>query len=130
MPAFASPEWIAAFDEAVSSSERLREATASLGLTVRQTLTDPDGGPDTSWHVVVDHGTVHAHAGPGSHADLTFSSDLETARSIAAGTISVQTAFMVGRLVIGGDTAKLMEYAPAFDGLADIFDGLRSATTY
>lgn len=129
MPEFASPEWIAALDGAVRASESLRDATADVAVTVGYTVTDrPDG--DVSWHVVVDHGTVRVHPGPGDHSDITFTQDDETARSVGSGTISVQTAFMIGRLRIGGDTAKLMEYAPAFDGLADVFDELRASTTY
>jgi putative sterol carrier protein len=129
MAEFASTEWIQAFDEAVRTSDALRASTADVALTVRQTVTDREGG-DAAWHIVVDHGSVRVHPGPGDHADVTFSSDDETARSIGAGTISVQTAFMIGRLRIGGDTAKLMEHAAAFDGLADLFEELRSSTTY
>lgn len=130
MVAFASPEWISAFDEAVQRSDTLREATRDITLTVRQTLTGGDGGDDVAWRIVIDDGSVRVQPGPGDHADVTFTSDDATGRSIASGQISVQTAFMIGRLRIGGDTAKLMEYAPAFDGLADLFDELRATTTY
>lgn len=126
---FATPEWIDAFDDAVRASPTLREATAELALTVRQTVTSGADG-DVSWHIVIDHGSVRVHPGPGDDADVTFTEDDETARAIASGTISVQTAFMVGHLVIGGDTAKLMEYAPAFDGIVDVFDDLRASTNY
>lgn len=129
MVEFATPEWIDAFDGAVRASTALEDATAEIALTVRQTVTGGAGG-DVSWHIVVDHGSVRVHPGPGDEADVTFTEDDETARAIASGAISVQTAFMVGRLVIGGDTAKLMEYAPAFDGIADVFDSLRASTTY
>jgi len=129
MADFASPEWIQAFDETVRTSDALRASTADISLVVRQVLSHSTGD-DVAWHIVVDHGTVRVHPGPGEHADVTFTSDDETARAIAAGTISVQTAFMVGRLRIGGDTALLMEHAAAFDGLADVFERLRSSTTY
>ncbi|HET8930912.1 MAG TPA: SCP2 sterol-binding domain-containing protein [Acidimicrobiales bacterium] len=129
MADFASPDWIRALDEAVQASGALREATSDVSLTLRQTLTDRDDG-DVSWHIVVDHGSVRVHPGPGDHADVTFTQDDETARAIGAGTISVQTAFMIGRLRIGGDTAMLMEHAAAFDSLADLFDELRATTTY
>jgi putative sterol carrier protein len=129
MADFASPEWISALDEAVRTSATLRESTRDVSLVVRQTLTDRADG-DVSWHIVVDNGSVRVHPGPGEHADVTFTQDDETARAIGAGSISVQTAFMIGRLRIGGDTAKLMEHAAAFDGLADLFDGLRASTTY
>lgn len=129
MAAFASPEWISALDQAMGGSQRLREATAEVALTVRQTVTGGAQG-DVSWHIVVDHGSVRVHPGPGDPVDVTFTEDDETARAIASGSISVQTAFMVGRLRIGGDTAKLMEHAPAFDGIADVFDELRATTTY
>lgn len=129
MADFASPEWIRELDEALRDSDALREATADLALTIRQTITEPDGS-DRSWHIVADHGDVRAEAGPGDAADVTFTYDDDTARKVGSGAISVQTAFMIGRLRIGGDTAKLMQYAPAFDGMADVFDQLRERTTY
>lgn len=126
---FASPEWIRALDDTVRASEALAEATRDVALTIRQTLTDGPSG-EVSWHIVVDHGSVRVLPGPGDHADVTFVQDDETARSIGAGTISAQTAFMIGRLRVGGDTAKLMEHAGAFDELADLFDALRASTRY
>lgn len=130
MADFATPEWIEALDAAVRDSTELRAATADMELTIRQTITDTAGGGDVSWHFRIDHGTVRVEAGPGDAADVTFTEDDATARAIASGTISPQTAFMTGRLQVGGDTAKMMEYSAAFDGLADIFEALRAETTY
>lgn len=130
MAEFATPEWIEALDEAVRSSDDLRAVTADLQLTIRQTITDTDEGEPVSWHFVIDRGSVRVHAGPGDHADVTFTEEDGTARAIASGAISPQTAFMTGRLQVGGDTAKMMEHAAAFDGLADIFEALRADTVY
>lgn len=130
MADFATPEWIEALDAAVRASESLGAATADLSLVIRQTVTETGDGSDVSWHFVIDRGSVRAHAGPGETADVTFTEDLATARAIASGEISPQTAFMTGRLQIGGDTAKMMEHAAAFDGLADVFEELRADTTY
>ncbi|MBS1848805.1 MAG: SCP2 sterol-binding domain-containing protein [Actinobacteria bacterium] len=127
---FASPEWIRLFDDTVRASPALQTATAEVSLTIRQRVTSEDDDTVTAWHIVADHGSVRVHPGPGDHADVTFSCDDETARAIGSGSISVQTAFMIGRLRIGGDTAKLMAHAPAFDGIADVLEGLRAQTTY
>ena len=129
MADFASPEWIQALDETVRASPELASTTADISMTVRHTVTDtPDG--DVSWHIVADHGSVRVHPGEGESADVTFTSDNDTARGIGSGTISAQTAFMIGRLRIGGNTALLMEHAPAFNGIADLFEQLRADTRY
>lgn len=129
MADFASPEWIQELDDTVRGSDQLRRSTGDLDLIVRQTVTDTPSG-DVSWHIIADHGSVRVLPGPGERADVVFTYDDETARQIGSGAISVQTAFMIGRLQIGGDTAKLMEHAPAFDDLADLFEALRARTTY
>lgn len=129
MPDFLSPDWIAALDAAVSNDERLRDATADVQITVQQTVTGtPDG--DVSWHVVVDNGTARVLPGPDADADVTFTQDDATARAIGTSALSAQAAFMLGKLRIGGDVAKLIEHRKAFDDLENLFDDLRAATAY
>ncbi len=129
MADFASDAWITAFDESVRASDALRAATADFKLVIRQCVTDGSGG-DRSWHITADHGSVRVDPGPGEHADVIFTQDDATARAVGSGQMSAQAAFMLGKLRIGGDVAKLMEHAGAFDELDDLFDELRASTTF
>ncbi len=129
MAAFGTNEWIAQLDDALASSTELSSATADLALTVGQHVTEGPNG-DLAWTVVIDHGLAHAHSGSTDSPDVTFTQDYATAKAVATGGMSAQSAFMLGKLRIGGDVAKLMEHAAAFDALDDLFIDVRSQTTY
>lgn len=130
MPVFLSEEWIAALDEAAGADDKLRAATQSVSLVLQQTVTDSPNG-DVSWHVTVDDGTIRVLAGSSAQpADVTFFQSFETAKAISTSQLSAQSAFMLGKLRIGGTVAKLIEQRAAFDGLDDLFIEVRSRTTY
>lgn len=129
MAAFGTDEWIAQLNDALTSSTELAAATADVTLTIGQHVTEGPNG-DLVWTVVVNHGVAHAHSGSTDAPDVTFTQDYATAKAIATGDMSAQSAFMLGKLRIGGDVAKLMEHAAAFDALDDLFIDVRSHTTY
>jgi putative sterol carrier protein len=126
---FASPEWIAELDRAVAADPALRRASAGVSLVVQQRVTDgPDG--DASWHVVVDHGDARVVAGEAPQADVTFSQSYDTAAAIGRGELSAQTAFMIGKLRVGGNVELLMTHQATFDGVEDLFEAVRAGTEY
>jgi putative sterol carrier protein len=126
---FSSPEWIAELDRAVADDAALRTASAGVSLVVQQTVTDgPEG--DTAWHVVIDDGEVRVRPGEAAEADVTFRQSYATAAAIGRGEMSAQTAFMVGKLRVGGDVELLMANQSTFDGVADVFGTVRAGTEY
>jgi putative sterol carrier protein len=128
MAPYLSPEWIDELHQALSADAAVRQATADVALTVQQVVTGGPGG-DVAWHVVVDHGTVAVRPGTTEDADVTFRQDHETARQVAAGELSAQAAFMVGRLTVTGDVAKLIEHQGAFTGIDDATAAVRARAT-
>jgi putative sterol carrier protein len=128
MAPYLSPAWINELHAALSTDEAVRRATADVALTVQQVVTGgPDG--DLTWHVVVDHGDVAVRPGTVDGADVTFRQDHDTALAVAAGESSAQAAFMIGRLTVTGDVAKLIEHQGAFTGLDAATDAVRAAAT-
>ena len=129
MADYLSSQWIEQIDEAASSSEALRSATADVALTVQQEVT---GGPegDVTFHVVADHGDVSVRRGAAEHPDVTFTQDHATATAIGRGDLSAQAAFMVGRLRVAGDLDRLLTQHEAFIGIDDVFDEVRARTTW
>jgi putative sterol carrier protein len=126
---FTSPEWIAELDRALMADPALRLASTGVSLVVQQTVTDgPEG--DASWHVVVDDGTARVVPGDAPSADVTFRQTYETAAAINQGRLSAQTAFMTGRLRVGGDVELLMAHQATFDGVEDAFDAVRAGTEF
>ncbi|HEV2068894.1 MAG TPA: SCP2 sterol-binding domain-containing protein [Acidimicrobiales bacterium] len=106
MPRFLSHQWIEEASAAAATSPELAEASAGVHLVVQQVVT---GGPD---------------------ADVTFTTDWESAVAVATGTASAQDAFTSGRLRVRGDVTALLRHARALDGLHAAFAGLRERTTY
>jgi putative sterol carrier protein len=121
-----SAAWIEALDEAAKASAGLRAATAGVAFTVQQVVTAPEG--DVVWHLVVDHGDVAVRPGRAEHPDLVFTQDRATAQQVAAGELSAQAAFMVGRLRVGGDLTVLLANQEAIAGLDDVFASVRART--
>ena len=129
MALYLSSEWLAEADRAAAASTSLRAATADVTLVVQQVVTGgPDG--DTAYHVVVDHGAVSVVPGPAAKPDVTFTEDHATAVAIGRGELSAQTAFMVGKLRVGGDLERLLDQQDSFSGIDDVFDELRAGTTW
>ena len=95
-----------------------------MSLVVQQTVTDgPEG--DAAWHVVVDDGAVSVRPGEAPEPDVTFRQSYETAAAIGRGELSAQTAFMIGKLRVGGNVELLMTHQGTFDGVEDVFEAVR-----
>jgi putative sterol carrier protein len=126
---FASPEWIAELDRAMVADPSLQQVSTDVSLVVQQTVTEgPDG--DAVWHVVVDGGHVRVHPGSAPEPDVSFTQSYDTAAAIARGDLSAQTAFMIGKLRVGGDVALLMAHQATFDGVEDVFEAVRAGTDF
>ncbi|MDQ6696650.1 MAG: SCP2 sterol-binding domain-containing protein [Actinomycetota bacterium] len=130
MATYLSTEWLAEADDAMSRSDSLRDATSGVALVIQQVVTGGPDGADARYHVVVDHGAVSVVPGPAAQPDVTFTVDHATAAAIGRGDLSAQTAFMVGKLRVGGDLERLLTHQDAFSGIDDVFDELRAATTW
>ena len=123
MPAFLSNEWIEALDRAAQHAQ----VDPSLSLVLQQVVTGPEG--TVTYHVSFDGGRVRVLPGPAPDPTVTFTLDRDTAEAIAAGGESAQSAFMAGRLRLGGDVTVLLDAHDALDRLAGLFSEVRTGTT-
>ena len=105
MPEFATPEWVARFDEAVADVD-----AGAVELTVLHRIVG--GG---AWKITVAGGQVRVvvatHDDP---ADLTFTWDAADAAAVARGDHGPLVPFQAGRLRVGGDLTRLAEVAELF----------------
>lgn len=124
MPEPWTPEWVAALDELARDDPDLVAAAADRRAVIGQTVRD--GDTLHQWHLVLDHGTVAVRPGPAVDPDVTFTQDREVAEAIAAGDMPARTAFVLGRIQLGGDVAALMELAPALARVSDLFAPART----
>lgn len=125
---FLSPAWLAELEAAAAASEPLRVATAGVRLTVGHVVTDgPDG--DVEYRVRFDDGRVAVEAGPGE-ADVEVHQDYETAAAVSAGRLTPAAAFGAGRIRLAGRPGLLAEHRDTLGRLGDVFEGVRTRTTY
>jgi putative sterol carrier protein len=127
--AFLSPAWIDALDEAFRDDPSLAGATADVALVIQQEVSNPDG-PDDTWHVAIDHGSVRVAAGAAEHPDVVFRQDRATAVAVGRGELSAQTAFMIGKLRVDGNVGLLLQHHDLFDSVDDVFSAVRATTDY
>ena len=83
---------------------------------------------DVSWTVRVGGGTVVVDQR--SDADVTLTTDRETAAALARGELAAQDAVAAGRLRVSGDVTRLVGSSAALAGLDSAYAALRATTTY
>jgi putative sterol carrier protein len=132
---YLSDEWVAALDEALAAIPSRRGPNAETGpagrLVIRQTVTGGRNG-DRSYTVWFEGGRAGAggQAPDGGDPDVTFTCDWDTAVAIATGKERAQTAFLGGRLRLGGDSRALLAHAGALAALDDVSAGVRARTDH
>lgn len=131
MARFLSPAW---FDEVRTHTAGAAPQTDALAddrLVLRQVVRDtPDG--DVVYHVTVEAGCARIVA-PGDEAgpaDLTITTDWDTAAAIAQGKVAAQAALIEGRLRVKGNLAAIASHAGGLPGLDPVPAAVRDRTTY
>ena len=127
MVRYLTPEW---FEEVNAAARRSPLAGASgARLTVQQVVTDgPEG--DVRYWVRLEDGMVQTGLGDAPDADATVRQSYETAVALLTGELSVQSAFMSGRIHLSGDMAALMDHQEVLRGADAAFADVHRHTSY
>lgn len=125
MVAFLSDEWIAELGAAAHKVE----GPEGVDLTVQQVVVAEDG-TRVEYAIRIADGAISVVPGRTEAADVTITQDRTTAERIARGQLSAQTAFMDGRLRIGGDLRSIVGRALGIAQLEDVFAAARPDTTW
>jgi hypothetical protein len=118
VPEFLSDEWV----EALATAAAEATVDPSIELAIRQVV------GDVGWTVRVRDGRIGVDRDEA--ADLTITTDRETAAALVRGDLATQDAFAAGRLRLGGDLQKLLAAAGGLAGLDAAYAGVRADTTY
>ena len=129
MARYLSPEW---FEDVNAASRRGGPSADGVDgprLTLQQIVT---GGPDgeVRYWVRARSGGVEAGLGEATTPDATIIQSYETAVAVLMGELSVQTAFMTGRVRLTGDMGALIENQAALHGVDAALTEVRSRTTF
>jgi hypothetical protein len=119
---FLTAEWFEDLDEA----GRAAELATDTALVIQQVIPDGPGGTELTYVIAVADGAVRVRKGRASSPDVTFTQDLATATAIHDGVLSAQTAFIEGRLRLGGDLRAVIERAGSLAAIDDVFAAARA----
>jgi len=118
VPDFLSDAWV----DALAAAASMATVDPTVRLAVRQVV------GDVSWTVRVADGRVSVDRDEA--ADVTITTDRDTAAALVRGELATQDAFAAGRLRLGGDLATLLAAAGGLAGLDAAYAGVRADTSY
>jgi len=104
---FLSPEWLSEMTVALENHAGFQEAIRGVDMSVQFEVADAPSG-DTGYHLMITPQAVTIALGLREDLDITIRQNYATAAAIMAGDLSVQAAFISGRIKVSGNLAKLM----------------------
>jgi hypothetical protein len=125
---FLSEKWIAALDRAARASSALAAIGARAPIVVEQRVRGRGGG-DVTYALSLDAAGARVDRGPAAAPDLVLSTDLDTARSLHEGALTMQDAVRAGRVKVRGRAEQLRAAGEALRAVGDVFRDVRRATT-
>ena len=120
---FLSPDWAAEVSSALNSHQGFKSAIGNADLGIAFNVTGATEG-DVSYYLKTTGGQADLGLGNLDSPDVTVGSSYDTAASISKGELNTQTAFMTGKLKVGGNLAKLMMHQSAINQWAAAVKGL------
>jgi putative sterol carrier protein len=120
--AFLTDAWFDALDEGARSAH----LDEGVRVVIQQVVLDGADGTEVAYAVRAVDGAISIHRGRVADADVTFTQDRATAEAIHRGELSAQSAFIEGRLRLGGDLRAVIERATALAALDDVFRAARA----
>jgi putative sterol carrier protein len=103
---FLSQEWADAVKTALNADDAFRQAAAGKKAAVQQVITTGDGS--THYWIRIEDGTIDMGLGDTETPDSTITESYETAVALARDQLSPVTAFMTGKVKIGGNMGLLL----------------------
>jgi putative sterol carrier protein len=102
---FLSDEWAQALKAELNQSDTFRQAAAGQQATIQQVITGTEG--ETHYWITIGDGTIDLGTGDIESEDATITQSYDTAAALAKGQLSPVTAFMTGKLKIGGNMGMI-----------------------
>ncbi len=119
---FLSDAWF----EQLAAAARTSSVDPDLRLVIQQVIPDGPDGTEVVYVVSAADGVVAVRRGRVDAPDITFTQDRATAEAIHRGQLSAQSAFIDGRLRLGGDLRAVIERAGSLVAVHDLFAAARA----
>lgn len=106
MPDLASPEWVAAVDDALRAVPRPEAPTSDVVVEYR--ITGPGDRTDV-YHLSVSAAGYRATPGPAPEATAVVTVDRSVATRLVRGELDAHQEILLGTVVVDGDTVALVD---------------------
>jgi putative sterol carrier protein len=103
---FLSEGWAQALKAELNQSEAFRQAAAGQKATIQQIITGTEG--ETHYWITIGDGEIDLGVGDIEGEDATITQSYDSAAALAKGELSPVTAFMTGKLKIGGNMGMIL----------------------
>jgi len=103
---FLSSEWAAAVKSALNDDQEFRTAAGGKKASIQQVITGPDG--QTDYWIQINDGSIDMGVGDAANPDATITQSYDTAKALAKSELSAVTAYMTGKIKIGGNLGMLL----------------------
>jgi putative sterol carrier protein len=112
---FLSTEWAEAVKHALNANDAFRQAAASSNASLQQVITRD--GQETHYWIRIAEGSIDLGLGDVESPDATITQSYDTAVALARSELSVVTAFMTGKVKVGGNMGLLLSLQGALSQL-------------
>jgi putative sterol carrier protein len=103
---FLSPEWADALTSSVNGGDAFAQAAGTQRARIQQVITAADG--QTRYWTTIEDGTIAMGMGDLDAPDATITQSYETAVGLAKSELSPVSAFMTGKVKVGGNMGLLL----------------------
>lgn len=127
MVEFLSAAWVAALGELLRAGGV--RADDGPPLVIQQFIEHPDG-IRSAYRIRVDADGAEVMDGSADDATVVYRQSYEVARGIASGELDAHVEFLMGRVVVSGDTKALAGHRTTLERLAGALATLRETTDF
>ena len=127
MAEFLSPEWVAALSAALQDVGVTTEEGPPL---VIQQVVDHADGTRSAYLVRLGTSGTEALVGYADDATVTYRQSYEVARGIATGDLDAHVEFLMGRVLVSGDTRALMDHRATLERMHAALRNVRANTDF
>jgi putative sterol carrier protein len=126
---YLSEQWFGEVAAALDGRGGDAPGAAEVRLVLQELVTDtPDG--DVAYSLRIEDGRLALRTGDHGDADVTISQDYATAVALHRGEVTLQDAFMHGRVKVAGNISALLAHHDALAHLDPLPAATRATTTY
>lgn len=127
MAEFLSPAWVLTLSEALQAAEIATDDDPPL---IIQQVVEHADGTRSAYFVRLGTSGTEALVGYADDATVTYRQSYDVACGIAAGDLDAHVEFLMGRVLVSGDTRALMDHRTTLERVHAALRSVRASTDF